>query len=110
MRRLALWLGLALLALPAQAQQQPLQTPAPKAAPRVVAPAPLPAPPPLTGPSLPPRSPLPNSAADEAAAQCSARCSRTLYACQAGENPEFCSGDWAQCRVICGNAARRTGR
>lgn len=104
MRRLALLAALTMLAAPAVAQQ----TPASKAAPRVAVPAPLPAPTPFIGPSLPPRSPLPNSAADAASAQCSAQCSRTYYACLAGDNPEFCSGDWAQCRVSCGNAARRS--
>lgn len=94
-----------MLAAPALAQQ----TPAPKAAPSAAASTPLPAPPPpFIGPSLPPRSPLPNSAADAAGAQCSAQCSRTYYACLAGDNPEFCSGDWAQCRVSCGSAARRS--
>jgi hypothetical protein len=92
-RRLALLAALAMLAAPALAQQP---TPAPKAAARVAVPA------------LPPRSSLPNSAADAAGAQCSAQCSRTYYACLAGENPQFCSGDWAQCRVSCGNAARRS--
>ena len=108
MRRLALLAALAMLAAPALAQQTP-PTPAPKAAPRVAVPAPpLPAPTPFVGPSLPPRSTLPNSAADAASAQCSAQCSRTYYACLAGDNPEFCSGDWAQCRVSCGSAARRS--
>ena len=107
MRGLALLAALAMLAAPALAQQAP-PTPAPKAAARVAVPAPLPAPPPFVGPSLPPRSSLPNSAADAAGAQCSAQCSRTYYACLAGENPQFCSGDWAQCRVSCGNAARRS--
>jgi len=108
MRRLALLAALAILASPAVAQQTP-PTPAPKAAPRVAVPAPLTAPP-FAGPSLPPRSALPNSAADAAGAQCSAQCSRTYYACLAGDSPEFCSGDWAQCRVSCGNAARRSAR
>lgn len=110
MRRLAVLMALALLAVPAQAQQIPPASPAPKAAPRVAVPAPLPAPPPFAGPALPPRSPLPNSAADAASAQCSAQCSRTYYTCLAGDNPEFCSGDWSQCRVSCGNAARRSAR
>lgn len=117
MRRLAILTALALLAGSALAQPTPTpapkvasQAPASKAAPRVAVPALLPAPPPFAGASLPPRSPLPGSAADAANAQCSAQCSRTYYACLAGDNAESCSGDWAQCRVSCGNAARRSAR
>ncbi len=109
MRRLATLAALALL-FAAGAHAQPArapQIPAAKAAPK---PAPIPATPaPYVGPSLPPRSPLPNSAADAAQAQCSATCSRAYYACLAGDNADLCSGDWAQCRVRCGNTARRSG-
>lgn len=110
MRRLAiLFVAAAMLAAGAQAQTMtiPKAPPAKVATPQAPAPLPLPAAP--MGPSLPPLSPLPSSAADAANAQCSSACGRAYYMCLAGDNADLCSGDWAQCKVRCGNTARRSG-
>jgi hypothetical protein len=108
MRRLVLFLAaMVLLAAPAIAQQAPKTLGAKAAVAKGAEPFPPLLPPPMAGPSLPPRSPLPGAAAADAQAQCSAQCSRTYYTCLAGDNADACSADWAQCRVSCGNAARR---
>jgi hypothetical protein len=106
MRRLTVLVALALAAaVAAQAQpaSPPKIPPAQAAKPAPVAPAPP------MGVTPPSRSLLPNSAADDAQAQCSATCSRTYYMCLTGDNADLCSGEWAQCRVRCGNTARRSG-
>jgi hypothetical protein len=114
--RLALAILVLLVGFPVQAQKAPPPTAPAQAAKPAATPAPAPSlaptvttPIPYGIPPAPPRSPLPGAAADAAQAQCSAACSRTYYQCLAGDNADLCSGDWAQCRVRCGNTARRAG-
>lgn len=110
MRGLVVLAALMLAATPALAQRPAPPVIPPKAAPKPPPkPAPVPTLAPSVGVSAPPRSPLPNAAADAANAQCAATCSRTYYLCLAGDAADLCAGDWAQCKVRCGNTARRLG-
>lgn len=75
------------------------------------------APPPVVpglGPApyaLPPMTPVPFAppmGPGQVLNQCISRCDRDYYFCMAGEAPDACGGDWAQCRSTCTITARRS--